>query len=58
MLIHLEIESLQHVVRQQKLEHTEVTPEVILVDGNGALHERKAELATLLGLKLACQMLA
>jgi deoxyinosine 3'endonuclease (endonuclease V) len=46
-----EIDALQKLVEQQKLNHPKLTPEVILVDGNGILHERKAGLATFLGVK-------
>eukprot|EP00979_Chaetoceros_neogracilis_P000591 scaffold141_cov238-Chaetoceros_neogracile.AAC.1 len=35
----------------EKEEHPNLTPEVILVDGNGILHERKAGLATFVGVR-------
>ncbi len=46
-----EIEPLQELVERQKKQKPEFTPEVILVDGNGILHERKAGLATFLGVR-------
>lgn len=46
-----EIEPLQKLVERQKLNKPELTPEVILVDGNGILHDRKAGLATFVGVR-------
>lgn len=46
-----EIEPLQKLVERQKSSKPDLTPEVILVDGNGILHERKAGLATFLGVR-------
>ena len=46
-----EIEPLEQLVERQKLQSPDLTPEVILVDGNGILHERRAGLATFLGVR-------
>lgn len=46
-----EIEPLTELVEKQKQNNPEITPHVILVDGNGVLHERKAGLATFLGVR-------
>lgn len=46
-----EIEPLQTLIERQKEEHPDLTPEVILVDGNGIFHERKAGLATFVGVR-------
>jgi deoxyinosine 3'endonuclease (endonuclease V) len=44
-----EIEPLKLLVQKQKELHPNLTPHVILVDGNGIFHERKAGIATMLG---------
>mmetsp|Transcript_7786 Transcript_7786/g.14681 ORF Transcript_7786/g.14681 Transcript_7786/m.14681 type:complete len:375 (-) Transcript_7786:132-1256(-) len=47
-----EIEPIQTLINRQKRHRPELTPHVILVDGNGILHERKAGLATFVGVTL------
>mmetsp|Transcript_4625 Transcript_4625/g.7024 ORF Transcript_4625/g.7024 Transcript_4625/m.7024 type:complete len:331 (+) Transcript_4625:84-1076(+) len=44
-----EIDPLKQLVLNQKTKNPELTPEVILVDGNGKLHERGAGIACFLG---------
>ena len=46
-----EIEPLQTMVQRQIEQKPECTPRVILVDGNGILHPRKAGIACFLGVK-------
>ena len=46
-----EIDPIVSLIEKQKLEKPELTPECILVDGNGILHERRAGLATFVGVR-------
>lgn len=46
-----EIDPIVSLIEKQKLEKPEITPECILVDGNGILHERRAGLATFVGVR-------
>ncbi len=46
-----EIEPLTELVMKQKQSQPEVTPEVIIVDGNGIFHERRAGIACFLGVR-------
>jgi endonuclease V len=46
-----EIESLEFLVRKQLRDSTHVTPSVIMVDGNGILHARRAGIACFLGVR-------
>jgi len=46
-----EIEPLTKLVLQQMKDRADLTPEVILVDGNGILHERGAGIASFLGVR-------
>lgn len=47
-----EIEPLVQLVSEQQRKCPELTPSVILVDGNGTWHERSAGLASVLGVRL------
>ena len=46
-----EIEPLQRLVQKQKKQRPDLTPTVILVDGNGVLHPRRAGLACFVGIR-------
>jgi deoxyinosine 3'endonuclease (endonuclease V) len=46
-----EIEPLTELIKKQLAGVPEVTPDVILVDGNGVLHERRAGIASFLGVR-------
>jgi len=46
-----EIDPLERLVKRQLKDRPEVTPEAILVDGNGILHCRRAGIAVFLGVK-------
>jgi len=51
-LSYREIEPLQQLVFKQMKDSPELTPSVILVDGNGILHERSAGIASFLGVRV------
>lgn len=51
-LSYREIEPLQQLVSKQMEHSPELTPSVILVDGNGILHERSAGIASFLGVRV------
>lgn len=46
-----EIDPIVSLIEKQKLEKPKITPQYILVDGNGILHERRAGLATFVGVR-------
>ena len=46
-----EIDPIVNLIEKQKVDKPELTPAYILVDGNGILHERRAGLATFVGVK-------
>ena len=46
-----EIDPLLELVNHQRTKHPNVTPSIILVDGNGRLHARRAGIACFLGVK-------
>jgi len=46
-----EIDPLERLVKKQQAEQPEVTPHIILVDGNGILHVRQAGIACFLGVR-------
>lgn len=47
-----EIEPLAELIEEQRRQSPHLTPDVILVDGNGVWHERSAGLASALGVRL------
>lgn len=46
-----EIDPLEKLIARQKLNRPDITPEVIMVDGNGFLHERRAGIACFVGVR-------
>ena len=54
-LSYREIHPLTTLVQQQIQSHPQVTPTVILVDGNGIFHERRAGIASFLGVRTGIQ---